>query len=195
VKTLQSAERFVEDDLEESRHSTTRRVDGPAANAAQKGRWSAVPELSDARQQHAALVLDDGRVMVIGGVAPGGLTNLCELWKLGDEKWSLPEHSLSLAHASFDAVVLKGGDVLLTGGEAYSEVDTPLAQRFVTAEQKWCIAGNMLTSRKSHTATVLDDGRVLVTGGVSAGITEATTEIWEAAKGACNEPPGLALEP
>jgi hypothetical protein len=171
VRTLQSTERFVD------------------------GRWAPGPDLADPRQQHAALALADGRVLVIGGVAPGGLSNLCELWKPGEEKWALAEHSLSLAHAAFGAVLLKGGDVLLTGGEAYSAVDTALAQRFVVAEQKWCVAGNMITSRKSHTASLLDDGRVLITGGVSAGITEASAEVWEPAKGGCSEPPGLALEP
>lgn len=171
VKTLASTERWV------------------------NGAWSPGPELAEPRQHHAALALPDGRAVVVGGVAAGGLSNLCELWRPGEEKWTLAEHSLSTAHASFGAVVLKGGDVLLTGGEAYATVDTALVQRFITAEQRWCIAGQLATSRKSHTATLLDDGRVLVTGGVSSGITEASAEIWEAAKGACNEPPGLSLEP
>jgi hypothetical protein len=131
----------------------------------------------------------------VGGIASGGLSNLCELWRPGEPAWSLAEHSLSTAHASFGAVVLKGGDVLVTGGEAYASVDTQLAQRFVVAEQHWCIAGTMATSRKGHTATLLDDGRVLVTGGVSGGINESSAEIWEPAKGVCNEPAGLALEP
>lgn len=159
------------------------------------GKWAAGPELSEPRQHHGLVLLADGRALSIGGIAATGLSNLCELWKPGEAKWALAEHSLSLAHASFGAVVLKAGDVLVTGGEAYSAVDTTLAQRFVVAEQKWCIAGNLATSRKHHTATLLDDGRVLVAGGVSAGITEASAEIWEAAKGGCNEPPGLALEP
>ncbi|MBK7857614.1 MAG: kelch-like protein [Archangiaceae bacterium] len=171
VKTLQSSELF------------------------EGGKWEAAPDLSDARQQHSALLLGDGHALVVGGIAPGGLSNLAELWRPGEPGWKLAEHSLSLAHASFGAVVLKGGDVLLTGGEAYATIDTPLAQRFVTAEQRWCIAGQLMVSRKSHTATLLDDGRVLITGGVSSGITESSAEIWEAARGSCSEPPGLALEP
>jgi hypothetical protein len=161
----------------------------------EKSAWTTGPELADPRQHHAALALPDGRVLVVGGLAATGLTNLCELWRPGEPKWSLAEHGLSTAHASFGAVLLKNGDVLITGGEPYAAVDTALAQRFVVAEQKWCIAGTLATSRKHHTATLLDDGRVLITGGVSAGITEASAEIWEAAKGVCNEPPGLQLEP
>ncbi len=171
VKTLQSTERWS------------------------NGAWSTGPELSEPRQHHGLLQLTDGRVLCVGGVAATGLTNIAELWKPGEAKWSLAEHSLSMAHASFGAVLLKNGDVLVTGGEAYSAVDTALAQRFLVAEQRWCMAGNLATSRKHHTATLLDDGRVLIAGGVSAGITEASAEIWEAAKGPCNEPPGLALEP
>jgi hypothetical protein len=159
------------------------------------GTWATGPDLQEPRQHHALLLLDDGRVLSVGGLTTTGLSNLAELWKPGEPKWALAEHSLSLAHASFGAVVLKKGDVLVTGGEAYSAVDTPLAQRFVVAEQRWCMAGSLATSRKHHTATLLDDGRVLVAGGVSSGITEASAEVWEAAKGACNEPPGLALEP
>jgi hypothetical protein len=159
------------------------------------GEWSKGPELADPRQFHGAVALNDGRALVIGGAANSGLTNLCELWKPGEEKWSLAEHSLSMAHQAFAAVVLKNGDVLVTGGEPYDAVDSGAAQRFLPGEQRWCLAGTMASGRKHHTATLLDDGRVLVVGGVSGGVLEATAEAWEEAKGACVEPPGISLTP
>jgi hypothetical protein len=158
-------------------------------------KWSAGPELADPRQYHAALTLDDGRVLVIGGAANTGLTNLCELWKPGEAKWALAEHSLSMAHQAFAAVTLKNGDVLLTGGEPYDAVDSAAAQRFEVAEQRWCLAGTMKSPRKHHTATRLDDGRVLVVSGISGGVLEASAELWDEARGPCVEPPGLTLGP
>jgi hypothetical protein len=167
--------------------ASTERFDGKA--------WTAGPELQDPRQNHGAAELLDGRVIVIGGAANTGLTNLAELWKPGEPSWTLAEHSLSMAHAAFDLVRLKNGDVLIIGGEPYDGVDTDKAQRFIVAEQHWCLAGNLTAARKHHTATLLDDGRVLVVGGISGGITEPSAEIWESAAGRCEEPPGLSLTP
>lgn len=158
-------------------------------------RWSALPELKDPRQNHALVVLSDGRGLVIGGVGKGGMTNLCEFWRPDDAAWALAQHSLSMALSGHSATVLPSGNVLVVGGEPYNAVDTGRGQVFVTGTQSWCLAGDLKTSRKHHAATLLADGKVLVTGGVSAGVAEASAELWEPTQGRCEEPPGLALSP
>jgi hypothetical protein len=90
--------------------------------------------------------------------------------------------------AGHTASVIGSGDVLVVGGEPPQAVDTARAQRWVAASQKWCLAGTLRTSRKAHAATVLKDGSVLLSGGTSAGLAEASVERWSPAKGECVEP-------
>ena len=132
--------------------------------------------------------------MVVGGATRNGLTNLAELWTPDAGAWLTPEHSLSMGLGSHTATALEGGDVLVIGGEPPNSVDTARAQRFEAAAQRWCLAGELLSSRKQHTATLLENGKILVAGGVSAGISEFTAELWEPRKGKCEEPPGPSLE-
>ena len=47
---------------------TTTEIFDPATNS-----WSPGPELSEPRTNHSATLLPDGRVLLIGGVAPGSL--------------------------------------------------------------------------------------------------------------------------
>lgn len=158
------------------------------------GAWRALPELADARARHAALVLADGRALVVGGATRLSLTNLAELWETQAASWRQPAHSLSLALAGHTATLLPDGDVLVAGGETVDLIDTPRLQRFEVKAERWCLAGNLKFSRKQHTATLLLDGSVLLVGGLSGGLPEGAVERWSPAPGACKEPPGLSVE-
>ncbi len=159
--------------------------------------WGLMPEPVDPRQRHTLVALPQGSAMVLGGSTRTGLTNLAELWTPDAGPagaWVTPEHSLSMGLGSHSATALAGGDVVVIGGEPPNSVDTSRAQRYEAAAQRWCLAGELVSSRKQHTATLLDTGKVLVVGGVSAGISEPTAELWEPKKGKCEEPPGPSLE-
>ncbi len=158
------------------------------------GGWSMLSEPIDPRQRHSLVALPHGRAMVVGGATRTGLTNLAELWTPDAGAWLTPEHSLSMGLASHSATALDDGDVLVVGGEPPNSVDTPRAQRFEAAAQRWCLAGELLSSRKQHTATLLENGTILVVGGVSAGVVEVTAELWKPRRGKCEEPPGPTLE-
>ncbi|HEU4525299.1 MAG TPA: galactose oxidase-like domain-containing protein, partial [Gemmatimonadales bacterium] len=78
------------------------------------------------------------------------------------------------------AVMYESGKILYVGGGGYTGWDTPddvsptpteTAEKIdLTATVRaWSSAGSMSQPRRHHTATVLPDGRVLVTGGVSGG--------------------------
>ncbi|HJR52023.1 MAG TPA: galactose oxidase-like domain-containing protein [Gemmatimonadales bacterium] len=77
------------------------------------------------------------------------------------------------------AVMYESGKILYVGGGGYTGWDTPdnrsptptaTAEKIdLTAAGSWTDAGSMSQPRRHHTATVLPDGKVLVTGGVSGG--------------------------
>lgn len=96
------------------------------------------------------------------------------------------------------AVMYESGKILYVGGGGYLGWDTPdlvTGAPTATAEKidlnqgspSWTSAGSMSSPRRHHTAVVLPDGKVLVTGGVSGGgfnsvntgVREA--EVWDPA--------------
>jgi hypothetical protein len=91
-----------------------------------------------------------------------------------------PSHIWPFNRDYGSAVMYESGRILFVGGGGYTNWDTPDDMSPVpteTAEKidltagspSWTSAGSMSSPRRHHTATVLADGQVLVTGGVSGG--------------------------
>lgn len=91
-----------------------------------------------------------------------------------------PTHDWPFNRDYGSAVMYESGRILYVGGGGYTGWDTPDPTALApteTAEKidlneglpDWSTAGSMSFPRRHHTATVLPDGQVLVTGGVSGG--------------------------
>lgn len=156
--------------------------------------WSALPEMSEPRQRTAVIAeATDAGVIVIGGQTATSSTNYAETWAPGFTEWRPFENHLSMSLSAHTGTRLPGGDLVVIGGEPPNEVDTRRVQRWLAASKQWCLAGQLASGRKQHTATLLNDGRVLVVGGTSGGLPERGTELWSATTGKCEEPPGLTI--
>jgi len=112
-------------------------------------------------------------------------------------RWtSGPSHIWPFNRDYGSAVMYESGRILYVGGGGYTGWDTPDPKDdapTATAEKidlnegspNWTGAGSMSSRRRHHTATVLPDGHVLVTGGVSGGGFNAeasgvrAAEIWD----------------
>ncbi len=161
---------------------------------ADAGAWAPLPAMSEPRQRTAVVALEsDGGVVVIGGQTATSSTNYAETWTPGLPEWVPFENHLSMSLSGHTGTRLPSGDVVVVGGEPPDAVDTTRVQRWLAATTEWCLAGTLRAGRKHHSATLLDDGRVLVVGGTSSGLPERSAELWQAAKGACVEPPGVQL--
>ncbi len=118
-----------------------------------------------ARKFHTAELLQDGRVLVVGG-QDRKLTPLAsaELYDPETAKWSLTG-SMSVPRREHSTVVLADGRVLAMGGLDENRKALASAEIYDPQTGEWAPVANMDVARRGHRALLLSDGRVLVFGG------------------------------
>ncbi len=134
--------------------------------------WSAGPVLAQNRGYHAHARLSDGRIMVAGGIADN--THVIASAELLTGGAWLTVSPLLHPRSYFRMTTLDDGRVLATGGYDGSDwwvqtAPTVLssAELFDPATSQWTAASPMTAPRREHTATLLQDGTVLIAGGVN----------------------------
>jgi N-acetylneuraminic acid mutarotase len=143
---------------------------GSIASAAQAADgWSPAASMSIVRSGHTATVLASGKVLVAGGYADDdtGYTASAELYDPVSDTWS-PAASMHEARGYHTATLLRSGKVLVAGGhinEHFSEPLTASAELYDPVTDSWTPAASLGEVRSMHTATLLANGKVLVTGG------------------------------
>lgn|GEM_PF-3532249 len=137
-------------------------------------RWTSRRALPTPRTHATATLLEDGRVLVVGGSnTVGQALATTDLYDPTCNRWQ-PGPALSTPRADHTATLLADGDVLVAGG-----CDAASAERWSVAANTWSpVPMNM--SRRSHTATLLPNGSVLIAGGISSDGARSiqTTEIY-----------------
>ena len=134
----------------------------------------------------AVTALDGGRALVTGGQIPG--VSGAETYDPASEQWSAAA-SMATARRGHTATRLADGRVLIAGGvtccDGLGELVTSAAEVYDPRANVFQETGSLLQARGFHAATLLADGRVLVTGGVVAtdDSTTASAEIYDPATG------------
>ena len=157
----------------------------PGAWATTKTLDSCVPASPScqARVGHAAVLLETGKVLVLGGKGVGtqGPTpvSTAQLYDPARGTWS-PTGSMKVRRGEgFTATLLADGKVLVVGGYKVND-DVPGAEMYDPAAGTWTTVAAPRTERGDHTATLLRDGRVLVAGGLD-GLGTASAELYDPA--------------
>ena len=133
-----------------------------------------------------ATALGDGSVLVAGGHVPAIST--AERYDPASEQWTVAG-DMATARRGHTATRLADGRVLITGGvtccDMAGEVLTGTAEVYDPGTGVFQPTGSLLTARALHSATLLADGRVLVTGGFVAvdGSTTASAEVYDPSTG------------
>lgn len=153
----------------------------PGSNA-----WSTAASMLQARAYPATVTLADGSVLVVGGSRGGVPLGSAERYFPDSGTW-VSAGSMNAPRTQARATVMRDGRVLVTGGGtegAPGYRSTAAAEIFDPATGTWTPTAPMLSARAFHTATLLPDGEVLVTGGASIyhgsrGKVASTAEIYD----------------
>jgi hypothetical protein len=130
--------------------------------------WSATGTLNSARRYHTAVLLQTGKVLVIGGYNGSAITS-CELYNPSVGTWTASA-STNVARYLNGTTLLPDGKVLATGG-AIGKYPQTSAELYDPTVNTWTATGSMTNARYAHTATLLPDGTVVAAGGVGQSIS------------------------
>jgi len=157
--------------------------------------WSFTGSMGAQRALHSATVLENGEVLVVGGNQRGtvGLGSAV-LYNPGTGTFS-PTGSLQNRRAVHTATLLQNGKVLIAGGQyaVFSNTGTKYfcfasAELYDPSTGTFTLTGSMHVQRcgglyPNFTATLLDDGRVLIAGGADPNGVISAPELYDPATG------------
>ncbi|MDE2861719.1 MAG: hypothetical protein OYI31_01090 [Chloroflexota bacterium] len=122
------------------------------------------PSISQGRWAHTATLLEDGRVLIVGGnMSASGKLDSAEIYDPASGTWSSAGSMSDKRGEGHTATLLSDGRVLVFG-----ETDEPTADIYDPATNQWSTVANLNFAREAASGTLLADGRVLVAGGLDA---------------------------
>ena len=128
------------------------------------GVFTATGNLTTARVDHTATLLNSGKVLVCGGLdSSGNALSSCELYNPATGLFTAAA-SMSGQRLNHTATLLAGGTVFIAGGDRLHqgrgtcEIYDPVANTFKST-------ADLTAPRFTHTTTLLNNGKLLITGG------------------------------
>jgi hypothetical protein len=152
------------------------------------GTFTTTGTLNEPRFGHTATALTSGQVLIAGGVAISAISSV-EFYDPSSGLFKTKSVFMNSPRVLHSQTVLADGRVLVAGGidcagigcriHASVEIYDPLMSKFV-------VTGSMSVGRYSHTATLLNTGKVLIVGGLggSGGPPLNSAELFDPATGA-----------
>lgn len=134
--------------------------------------------LTTGRYLHSATMLQDGRVLVVGGIDPmSHELASAELYDPNLGTWS-SAGNLTTARFGHTATLMPNGKVLVMGGSNASNPDLSSAELYDPATNTWSSTANLQTGRHVYSSTLLPaSGVVLVVGGIGNSGTLSSVEL------------------
>jgi hypothetical protein len=151
-----------------------------------RGRFSDTGAMLDARTGHTATLLADGKVLIAGG--DDGTTSLSRSELYDPVSGEFAETGvMNIPRDNCTATRLANGKVLIAGGYQllpdFSGSVQDTAEIYDPSTGSFSLTGSMNSARESHAATLLPDGRVLITGGDDSQTVFDTAELYDPTTG------------
>jgi N-acetylneuraminic acid mutarotase len=156
------------------------------------GTWTATGNMRYARSSHTAILLPNGKVLVQAGVEQFDNNGMyrpvnAEMYDPTNGTWTATGPLPQLHGPS--VTLLPNGKVLLAGGQKNTDasgnnvVIYASAELFDPASETYTATGSLVTPRIDHMATLLANGKVLVTGGRNSSGPLTSAELYDPANG------------
>ena len=143
----------------------------------QSGELALVPgaKMTETRTQHTATLLADGRVLTLGGAEENFIPRATGEIFDPVTMTAAPIANMPTARAMHTATLLNDGRVFVSGGAFAFDFSNPIASIsnilettviYDPATNTWTPGPNLPKPRALHSASLLGDGKVLLTGGL-----------------------------
>ncbi len=140
--------------------------------------WTAAPPLTTPRGLHTATSLQDGKVLIAGGVGAAHFSS-CQVFDSATGLMTVTG-SMTTTRNGHTANLLPNGKVLVAGGEGVGGFRSS-TEIYDPAAGTWAATASMSGIRGSHTSVLLPSSRIIVIGGSTggAGGSLSTSEIYD----------------
>jgi hypothetical protein len=123
-------------------------------------------QMAASRYGQTATQLTTGQVLIAGGMSSSGVVSSADLYTLASQTFA-PANAMNVARWLHTATLLNDGTVLVAGGSDLANEETlDSAEIYNSATGTFTLLSSTLnTARVGHTATLLNNGQVLIVGG------------------------------
>ena len=144
------------------------------------GNWRYTNPMNIPRAYHNLVLLKTGKVLAIAGYKERS----CELFDPVSKTWSMTDSIPTFRYFGQTVTELIDGRILVAGGmyvdtTTWNMVFLNKADIYDPNTNKWTEANPMYLGRYAHTATLLNDGNVLVSGGSTENFETDECEIYD----------------
>lgn len=139
-----------------------------------RGTWTLTSPMRMPRSGHRAVLLRDGRVLVVGGT--DDRNPMAEVFDPVRRSWAAAPEPKAIS-SGFTLTEMSDGRILASGGTPRMSAQmkstsaifhTPASaaiEVYDARREEWSVVARLVDPREDHTATLLRDGRVLIAGG------------------------------
>jgi hypothetical protein len=149
------------------------------------GAFTTTGSMTTTRESHTATLLNNGKVLIAGGTDGVRIFSTAELYDPATGTFTATGGMIRLRQGH-TATLLNSGTVLIAGGRSNcgglacillnSELYDPASGTFTAT-------GSMTSAREADTATLLNNGKVLIAGGDDGATVLASAELYDPASG------------
>lgn len=140
--------------------------------------WRSVGDMPSGRSQHTATLLKNGKVLVAGGVNGMGPLKATAIYDPATRTWTAGP-DMQAGRYSHTATLLKDGRVIVIGGSdnflslLTAELYNGVSWNYVESNGETAL---MSLNRANHRTVLLPNGKLMITGGESAGVSQGTAD-------------------